>query len=182
MKPDDFQKLSFICGMNQRYCQKLIDHWDSIDKWTSRGVASLALIAMVLALWAYLRPGTIWRDKWYLAADFLSFFFALLTLAVAMALNIAPTTSMLNYYSANFQRWSDLRREVDSYWVDVLSNSGKDAAFATYFDARYRDLQARKNSLNALEPMAPDDERLEQCYREEKASRSQEPPAEPPKL
>src|SRR5260221_7628740 len=106
MNASEFYKLSFTCGMNQRYYQDMVAYWDFWDKAIAIAIAILALIAMLLAIWAYLKPNTqcfSWPRLHWISADWLSPVAAIVTLALAMILNITPTTTKLGFNSQMFQ-------------------------------------------------------------------------------
>lgn len=183
MSAVDFFNLSFTCKMNQRYYQEAIAYWDRVDKTIAIAVAIAALFATMFTIWAYFMPQTACvKFKWlkWLTWDRLAVGFAIITLAVAMVLNIIPTTTKVSFNSQMMQRWSDLRRDVDSAWNDLSSHKSDEAATA-FISERYRDLLAQKNNLNALEP-APDKTLLDESYRETvRAVEGEPPPPEPKK-
>lgn len=162
--------LSIICGMNQRYSQYRLTAADSISEWIDVAVVVATMLCMVLAVVAYFipkEPVTIARvpfTEWRFRRNFdkLAMWCAIATAGVGLLLIVCPEGREVRRYSEMFQSWSDLRQDVDSVLNDAESEVPPAADHQAYLERRYRELLAKKNTLNSREP-APDKKFLDEC-------------------
>lgn len=169
VKKDDLIKklnnLSFTAAMNIRYHQYKWTKYSYIDKSIRIAVGIVAVLSVVAS-----SMGS--SDIKNILIANLSFLLSILSLIVAIVLNIAPVSDRETFHRDLFRRWSDLREEVDSEIVRVesLDISGNEEGLNKFMN-RLEDLTRKKNRINAFED-SPDDELLKKCYRQENKART----------
>jgi hypothetical protein len=174
------EELSVVCGMNQRYAQHML----SVAAWWASfvdiSVVISTILGLALSIAAFYQPDRPllppcrivpqWLSEMS-RMDFLSLVISMLAAVAGIVLVIAPFSENANHYGQMLQLWSGLRQEVDTALVDAMAGGDADEK---YLHHRYRDLLAKKTSLNAQEP-APDGKLLEEFLAMEERSRGVEP-------
>jgi hypothetical protein len=153
--------LSVTCGMNQRY------HQYKLDFWSTSSTAIMVVVAIVALASAILTVASFCRNNRGLGIA--SLVTSLLSVSVAVALNVIPADTNARFYADMFRRWSDLRQDVDVLQVSADAN-GRDKPLTPWMLERFNQLLMKKNALNALEP-APNMDLLAQCQEEEERAR-----------
>jgi hypothetical protein len=156
------EALSITCGMNQRYDQIMLSRALGAGEWIKLAIVAAAVIALILRIARLNR---------------LSLAAAAMAAVAAVVLVASPCDRKARHYSAILQGWSDLRQDVDSTVQDAEAE-GDSKRDQTYLELRYRDLLAKKNSLNARDVPA-DEKLLEECMIAEERSRGVPPEVAP---
>lgn len=157
--------LSFTAAMNVRYHQYKWTRFSNIDKGIRIAVGVVAVISVVVSI-----NGFSMSNNGYFG--FASAAIAILSLIVAIVLNITPANEREAFHRDLLRRWSDLREEVDGEIVRVESTVDyENDVYKEERLHRLEDLAKKKNRINSMEN-SPDDELLQKCYREENKSRS----------
>lgn len=145
-------ELLFTCGMNQRYhqCEEWrLGWWDKSVRIT---VAVLALAGTICAAPGVDRPP-------------LGLIVAIVSLIVAMLLNIIPVSDREKFHAQLFQLWSELRADAAKL---QLRSCDKDieASVNYHCPERLIDLISKAAVLHAKEPF-PDEMVLKECEGDE---------------
>lgn len=157
IKFDDKQyHLSVTAGMNQRYHQARAHWWICWDRGCKILVGILAVAGAVLAFAPLFHAG--------LAFDIVGVVVACLAAVFAVILNVIPYAEWAGLHRELFQKWSDLREEIDSLLFEVNGEpTGKN------FE-RLRQLDAKVHRICAAEPGGIKS-LIDTCYAEEVRSR-----------
>lgn len=167
---DELTNLSTIVGMNQRYAQHMMTEAQEWSRAIDVMVVFSTLFCLSLGIVAYFRPEIRLYFRWLTISRF-AVFVSFVAAIAGVTLVVSPASRDANFYYGMLQSWTDLRQDVDSAIVDVDgAKDSNDAADLIYLRRRYRDLLAKKNSLNAREPAA-DQALLEKFLEAEEKSR-----------
>jgi hypothetical protein len=147
-------ELMFTCGMNQRYHQRLKLYWAILDRTIRIAVGVLAVLGLVFAI-----PGM--DNGWGLRV-------AILSLVVAIALNIVPVSDWEKAHAELFRAWSELRKDAESESVKACSLDG--TSVPSYVADRLCEMTGKEHSLDADEP-APWKWLLARCQGDEVEAR-----------
>ena len=176
---ENLMELSIVCGMNQRYAQHMLTQAEFRSGVIDVLVVVTTMLTLALGVAAYLSPnrtmpvfgwwwGT-WR-VWRPQLDGVAMFTSIPAAIMGVVLIVAPYGDRVRHYGSTFQAWSDLRQDVDSAIVDADSKHPIGQADDEYLERRFRDLLAKKNTLNAREP-APNQDLLDKFLALEELSR-----------
>lgn len=130
--------ISVAAGMNQRIHQAKASWWTGWDRACKIIVALLAVASLCLSLWAVSPTGADWGR--------FSIVISALGALAAIALNVLPLGDWASRHNALFQRWSDMREDVDSILFDVNSDPT-----ATHI-RRLKELDAKFHRICGSEP------------------------------
>jgi hypothetical protein len=150
-------EVSFTAGMNQRYHQIREHYWTWWDRFCKILVAVLAIAALCFSVVAWVLHD--W--KWDAAAVAI----ASAAAVAAIVLNVLPLGDWARIHQALFQRWTDLREDIDALRFTV-GNEPTDAQLA-----RLKELEAKVHRICGTEP-ACNEALLEKCHEAEKLSRT----------
>lgn len=145
----------FTAGISQRYHQIMEWRWSAADKFLRIFVGVLA----VLGLWASLKGSSF---AWHSEA------IAVVSMLIAVALNVVPAGDREKYHGEMFRRWSDLRTAVDAIESKVKADD-LDGKPSICLQERLSDLKNSENGLHGQEP-APWPKLLARCEKEERRS------------
>ncbi len=184
-------ELSVISGMNQRYAQYMATDSERWGMLIDAAVVVSTVLCLVFAVAAYFAskksaPFWAWPHSWKVCKrenwtvyrvrfDVASLLLAVLSAMSAIVLVVAPSNENANHYNRMLQSWTDLRQDVDSVIADADADAVEPIngnSELAYLERRYRELLAKKNSLNAREP-APDIDLLEHFLTLEENSRAE---------
>jgi hypothetical protein len=150
-------KTSFTAGMNQRYHQARASHWACWDRTCKISVGVLAVAGACLSVVTISSPAG--------SLIMVSAIVAAMAAVVAIALNVLPLGEWNSQHAALFQRWSDLREDVDSLLFELDGDNPSVALVS-----RLRELEGKVHRICGTEP-ACRKELLAECFREEEQSR-----------
>lgn len=158
MEVEEFEKLvrcaKYTSGFNQRYHQICEWRWGVADKAIRVAVGVFA----VFGFWLGMKGA-----EYAVHAEVI----AVLSLAVAFALNVIPTGEREKYHAEQFHRWSDLRKTAESLGsrLVIAPKEGVTPAMRE----RIEEIIETEHSLHSGEP-APWVKLLLKCQEEENQS------------
>ena len=151
--------LSFTAGMNLDYHQHEASSWAFWDTVVKVVVGILA----VCTVWWELKPQTDFRifPRIYRITtapiirhgSWLSLRSAILTAILAVVLSVIPMGDWSREHQGLFQRWTDLRSDVDQLKI-VFSRTHPDDPRFDYISEMAESLMAKKHSIQSSEPYA----------------------------
>jgi len=147
---------SVIAGMNQRYHQVCADRLSKQDRISKVAVGLLATFGFCFS------AITAISSHWALTTA--SVVLSGLAAAVAVWLSVMPYGEFACRHTALFQRWTDLREEVDSLLFELKGEP--DATL----ESRLKEVSAKVHRISATEPGC-DVELLKECQLTEERSR-----------
>jgi len=149
-------EISFTAGINQRYHQARESFWTSWDRGVKVLVGVLAVAGLCITVYTTTPQGATWIQAGVCVAIFGAF--------SAIALNVLPIGEWAKLHNALFQKWTDLREDVDALLFD-LSGEPSDE-----LKDRLKALEAKVHRICGSEPGCKK-HLLQQCCNEEKRSR-----------
>jgi hypothetical protein len=156
---DEVYKLSFTCGMNQRYHQNLARVWEWGDR-IAKGLVGISTLAgAMLGVASFTLSRNQALANWSLGVT-------IVAAVLAIILNAVPFGDWARRHLDLFARWSGLRQDADTLKLRIEQGSPD----VTGVD-RLEELIAKKHSINALEP-APIESRLKSAWMSEATSRT----------
>lgn len=158
---NEIKDLSFTAGMNQRYHQHEMTRYKKTDKCIKISVGVISLFGAISSLLSV--------SLGLLILGVTSAVISVIALAIAIVLNVHPSSEKGAYHQGLFRRWCDLREDVDGQSVLVEGSNSSKIASDDYL--RLRDLTTKKNRINSLEKR-PNKELLNTCYEEENLART----------
>jgi hypothetical protein len=163
MSPEEFRNkqlyISMGAGTSQRVHQDLADRW---TRWDRIAKATMAAIAVV-GLWISLEST---KPEWAWLASY-STTLSVVGLIAAIALNLLPFGDWAMRHISLYQRWCDMREDVDSLQYDI--KKGEPSASLV---KRLKELDAKYHRICASEPKCGEQLVLRH-YDKEKSSRRQ---------
>lgn len=153
---DKQYQLSLMAGMNQRYHQERARIWTLLDRSFKIAVGILAVVGACMAVVTMFAIG--------LALDVTSIVVASLAAFVAIVLNVLPFGEWASLHHGLFQRWTDLREDVDGLLFDLQGEPTSENW------ERLRQFDAKVHRINASEPGC-NQKLLNECYASEERSR-----------
>ena len=148
---NQIHELSVICGMNQRFHQKLQGRYERRDRILQVVLAGFTTLGLILSCVPSETTGAIS----YWAGIVLS----AVSVVLAVAVNIAPYSRIAAEHKALFVRWCDLRIAVDILAIRTEADARE--SIKEYVE-RLVELSRWRESIDATEP-PPDDALLSQC-------------------
>lgn len=133
-------EISVCAGTNQRYHQKRTYAWERWDRFAKIMVGILAIIGACLSVVS----ASLGTSAWNIASITIAF----LAAGFAMALNVLPFAEWSSSHRALFQRWTDLREDVDALEFDLGDKEPDD-----HLIRRLRDLDAKVHRICGAEPL-----------------------------
>jgi hypothetical protein len=149
-------EVSVIAGMNQRYHQICASRLSRQDRDSKIAVGLLATFGFCFS------AITVFSGHWALLAA--SVVTSGLAAAVAVWLSVKPYGEMACRHTALFQRWTDLREEVESLLFDLAAEPDGPLI------ARLKEISAKVHRICAAEPGC-DTALLNECQQAEERSR-----------
>lgn len=144
MNRHDFEQkqyeISVQAGTNQRYHQDRAWLWTWLDRSCKIAVGVIAVIGVCLAIVTIF----VQRSDWIAA----SVTAAALAALFAIALNVSPFGDWASLHIALFQRWTDLREDVDGLLYDLEGEPTRENM------DRLRQLEAKAHRICGTEPSA----------------------------
>jgi hypothetical protein len=135
-------ELSVMAGVNQKFHQGQIKHYADRDRYCKIAVGFLAVLGVCLCVVTATVDGWFW--------DAVSILIASLAAAAAVALNVLPFGEWASGHHALFQRWTDLREDVDDLLYRVVDEPTPDDL------ARLRELSAKCHRICGTETHCDD--------------------------
>jgi hypothetical protein len=149
--------VSFTAGMNQRYHQSREHYWTRWDRFCKILVAVLAITGVCFSVVAWVIHHWVWDAAAVSTAGAAAI--------AAIILNVLPLGDWARTHQALFQRWTDLREDVDVLGFMVEGEPTDDQL------ARLRDLEAKVHRICGAEPGC-NEALLDKSYEAEKQSRT----------
>lgn len=137
---NELLKIEYICGMNQKYHQRLQWRWGMGEKAVKVILAMCAVVGLIHTI-SDIAP--IW----------IAVALGIASTVAALVLNVAPLGDRENDHHDMFSRWSDLRGDVEVEAIKVVRNSRSDKPGEAAIE-RLEELTAKKNNLHASESCA----------------------------
>ena len=150
---DKLYTLAHICGLNQRYHQRMARRWALVDRVAKIAVALVAIIALAALM----------GERY----ERLEFWMATLAALFAVVLNVVPFGEFEKFATEMFRGWSDLRIDVETQSARVEADA--DGNIAPHKVERLTEMLAKSHALDAKEP-APWRRLLRKCQEDETES------------
>jgi hypothetical protein len=176
---NNLMELSTVAGMNQRYAQHMLSWWEFLGTVIDVAVVITTMVTLAIGVAAYYKPDALWPvfpwwDKRLIwkrfRVDGIAAIVAVPAAIAGVCLIVVPVSDSIRHYNSMFQSWSDLRQDIDSTIADADAAKLNNSDDKEYLERRFRDLLAKKNSLNAREP-APNKKLLDHYLDVEEQSR-----------
>jgi len=160
MTPKDFLDkqlyLSMGAGTSQRIHQDAAALWTRRDRISKIVVAALAVTSLCLSVWSAAVSSP--------SLTAVSIAISAIGALAAITLNVLPFGDWASQHNALYQRWSDLRADVDALIFDIRGDPTQGQV------ARLKDLDTKYHRLCSVEPKIAD-ALIERHYGKEKQSR-----------
>jgi hypothetical protein len=160
MTTDDFlykqYHLSVLTGTNQRYHQEYASWWIGADRAAKIVVGVLAIGGAC----ASVVTASLESVRW----DIAGIAVAVLAAIAGIVLNVLPFGDWASRHIALFQRWTDLREDVDALLFDLKGDPSAPIV------ERLKQLDAKVHRICGTEP-APKKSMLVRCQHDEERSR-----------